>query len=94
MSDGALHLGITVTDSCFHRSGQTLVVVILLYIAASVTASKSANLVTSSGKISPLNIDFGFLNFFKRIATSWTARSGKVPVCVVGRSDLCRGRNS
>lgn len=75
ISLGHLVLGIIVTDSFFQIAGQTLVSVISLYIEVSGIANRSAYLVTSSGKMSPITIDLGFLNIFS-LAATWYACSG------------------
>ena len=59
---GERHLGIIVTYSCFHISGQMWVVVMALYMWVKGMASRVAYLSIKVGKMSPITIDFGFLN--------------------------------
>ena len=58
---GVLYFGITVTNSCFQISGHYLVAVISLKIFVSGMASRVAYLSMSTGKMSLLTMDFGFL---------------------------------
>ena len=69
MLAGTDFLGIVVTNSSFQTTGHTLVLVISLQMLHNGTARKSPNFEKRAGKISPLTIDFGFLNTLIRPAT-------------------------
>ena len=53
IDDGVLHLGITVTNSCFQMVGQTRVVEMALKMSVKGTASRPAYLLISERKCPP-----------------------------------------
>ena len=92
-SEGDLHFGMTVTNSCFQTLGHTEVLVISLKMSDSGMARRTANLCIRAGKMSPLTIDFGFLKALILPATWYGCRLGSARSKVLGTSAGSRGSN-